>query len=171
MTDQTERLLTLAEAATLTGLTPDALRQRLKRGSIRRSVKGNDGRLRIRLADDEIAALKDGRPFSRSVGRQTEQPAEQNARDSAAIRALEAHVSTLKDELAAARTERGRLLDMAADERKRATQAEGERDDLRKKLDSERVEAAAKIDSLKTEKEQSMQGGWLKRLLTKISKS
>ena len=48
MGDQSNQLYTLTEAARLTGLTVDALRQRAKRGRLE-SVKGNDGLLRVRL--------------------------------------------------------------------------------------------------------------------------
>lgn len=48
MGDQSDQLHTLTEAARLTGLTVDALRQRAKRGKLE-SVKGNDGLLRVRL--------------------------------------------------------------------------------------------------------------------------
>lgn len=48
MGDQPDQLHTLTEAARLTGLTVDALRQRAKRGRLE-SVKGNDGLLRVRL--------------------------------------------------------------------------------------------------------------------------
>ena len=71
MTEQRAWLLT--EAAAATGLTVEAIRQRVKRRQIV-AFKGNDGLLRVRLADDEIEALKTGRPTSRPTGQPTEQP-------------------------------------------------------------------------------------------------
>lgn len=57
-----DRTYTLTEAARLTGLSVDALRQRAKRGKVE-TVKGNDGLVRVRLtmtdlklADDQPAA-------------------------------------------------------------------------------------------------------------------
>ena len=46
----TDSLLTLTEAAAHTGHTREALRQRVKRGSLQ-SVKGNDGQVRVHLRD------------------------------------------------------------------------------------------------------------------------
>ena len=51
------RLLTLTEAAELSGLSVDAHRKRIKRGRIR-SIRDNHGLVRVRLADAELEALK-----------------------------------------------------------------------------------------------------------------
>ena len=72
MTDQStgpsdERLLTLAEAAALTGLSVEALRQRAKRRRLR-TVKGNDGLVRVRLSLKEIDRLKTGQPVGQPSG-------------------------------------------------------------------------------------------------------
>ena len=56
------KLYLLTEAAELTGATVEALRQRIKRRKLQ-GVRGNDGRLRVRLRSTEIAALTTtGRP-------------------------------------------------------------------------------------------------------------
>ncbi len=56
------KLYLLTEAAELTGATVEALRQRIKRRKLQ-GVRGNDGRLRVRLSPSEIAALRaTGRP-------------------------------------------------------------------------------------------------------------
>ena len=53
------QLYTLNQAAEATGLTVDALRQRIKRGKLR-SFRGNDGRVMLRLDATELDALKPG---------------------------------------------------------------------------------------------------------------
>ena len=50
------KLYLLTEAAELTGATVEALRQRIKRRKLQ-GVRGNDGRLRVRLTAAEIASL------------------------------------------------------------------------------------------------------------------
>ena len=50
------KLYLLTEAAELTGATVEALRQRIKRRKLQ-GVRGNDGRLRVRLGTADIAAL------------------------------------------------------------------------------------------------------------------
>lgn len=45
-------LMLLADAARQLGTTPDAVRQRIKRGTLR-GVKGNDGRMRVYLDPDQ----------------------------------------------------------------------------------------------------------------------
>src|SRR5215218_7363317 len=54
MSDQSLYLLT--EAAERTGLTVEAIRQRIKRGKLD-AVKGNDGLLRFRLTTADLEAL------------------------------------------------------------------------------------------------------------------
>ena len=65
------KLYLLTEAAELTGATVEALRQRIKRRKLQ-GVRGNDGRLRVRLGSAEIAALT---ATSRPGPSQTERPA------------------------------------------------------------------------------------------------
>jgi hypothetical protein len=59
MSDQSLYLLT--EAAERTGLTVEAIRQRIKRGSLQ-SVKGNDRVLRVRLTDADLASISNRSP-------------------------------------------------------------------------------------------------------------
>jgi hypothetical protein len=65
-------LYSLNEAAELTGLSVDALRQRIKRRKIH-AVRGNDGLVRVRLDEAEIEALRTGRPPSRPPSQLAEQ--------------------------------------------------------------------------------------------------
>ncbi len=51
------QLYTLAEAASLTGMSVDALRHRVKRRKLQ-SVRGNDGMTRVRLDDAAIQASR-----------------------------------------------------------------------------------------------------------------
>jgi hypothetical protein len=85
-----DKLYLLTEAAELTGATVETIRQRIKRRKLH-AVKGNDGRVRVKLTDADIAALKTGQSISQPTG----QPVE----DSSAIKALEAHVQTLREQL------------------------------------------------------------------------
>jgi FtsZ-binding cell division protein ZapB len=87
-----DKLYLLPEAAELTGATVETIRQRIKRRKLY-AVKGNDGRVRVRLTDADIAALK--------TGQSTSQP----TKDSSAIKALEAHVQTLREQLEQQRTD------------------------------------------------------------------
>jgi hypothetical protein len=73
--------LTYADAAVQLGVTPEAARRRAIRGKWAR-MPGNDGRARVRLADDW---RPQGTPDVRS-------------NNSALVHALEAHVATLKGE-------------------------------------------------------------------------
>lgn len=85
------RLATLNEAADLTGLSVDALRKRIKRGRLR-AIRGNDGLVRVRLDEADIAELKADRLPSR--------PASPLDEESSIVRALEAHNETLREQLA-----------------------------------------------------------------------
>lgn len=60
------RLYTLNEAADLTGLSVDALRQRIKRRKIQ-AHRGNDGLVlvRVRVDGEAVEALRTSRPPSR----------------------------------------------------------------------------------------------------------
>jgi hypothetical protein len=100
---------TLTEAADRTGLTVEALRQRIKRRKIR-AVKGNDGRLRVHLTVADIEALT-----SQPVGRSSGQPVD----NSSIVKTLQDYITTLRDQLARAET----MLDQA---RAEAGQGRGE---------------------------------------------
>src|SRR5215217_8119182 len=99
--DDQPQLYTLNEASEVTGLTVDALRQRIKRGKLR-GIRGNDGLVRIRLDPVEVEALAS----SRLPIRPDEQATSHLAGESSAIRGLQgeaaAHrelVQTLRDQL------------------------------------------------------------------------
>ena len=95
------RLYTLNEAAGATGLTVDALRQRIKRGKLR-SVRGNDGRVMLRLDGADLGALKVAPSDQSPTSRPRSRPGGQDD----ATRWLEGEVSVLRDALD---RERGRV--------------------------------------------------------------
>ena len=104
---------TYSQAAELLNVSPEAVRQRAMRGRWQRTI-GNDKRTRVRLPDDwkELVPTPYNRPNRRAVRFQRELvPAKR------AIKALEAHVDTLKAQLGAAETRANRLaVDFAARE-------------------------------------------------------
>jgi len=101
--------LTYQEAAVRLGVTPEAARRRAIRGKWAR-MPGNDGRTRVRVPDD-------WRPHGAPSVRPDIQ------RDAQLIKALEAHVETLKEQLAAAETRAEGLTANLAAERARTEKA------------------------------------------------
>jgi septal ring factor EnvC (AmiA/AmiB activator) len=95
-----DQLYLLTEAAELTGVTVDTIRQRIKRRKLY-AVKGNDGRVRVKLSEADIAALKAGQPTSQLV----DLPTSRLAEDSSVIKALRDHLNATRDDLARERTE------------------------------------------------------------------
>lgn len=138
--------LTYTEAARRLGTTPDAIRQRVKRGQMRGS-RGNDGRPRV-WSDIRL------------IGQATEQsPNSPNRTESemfGQVRALESHVETLKGQVARAELQADEARKRAEDlsnrlvttERERATDrearvvAEADRARLQAELERERAELA-----------------------------
>src|SRR3954468_7070112 len=126
-----DKLYLLTEAAELTGTTVETIRQRIKRRKLH-AVKGNDGRVRVRLTDADITALK--------TGQSTSQPTGQPVEDSRAIKALEEHVQTLREQLDQQRTDHQAERQALRDESNR----------FRAELDREREhgrELAGKLDT------------------------
>jgi hypothetical protein len=90
--------LTYGEATERLNTTPEAVRQKVIRGRWQRTV-GNNKRARARLPDGWLDAVRtpSGRPNKPAV----RTPSEPRT-DTQLIKALEAHVATLKEQLAAA---------------------------------------------------------------------
>lgn len=89
----TDPVYTLAEASRLTGLSVDALRQRIKRGRLQ-TVPGNDGLVRVRLTMAELEAT---RPVET---RQPDQPEAGQADDKdQTIKALQDDATSLREAL------------------------------------------------------------------------
>jgi len=83
------------EAAERLGSTPDAIRYRALRGKWPRR-RGNDGRARVQLPENAQAV--------RTPSEQPVRTPSTRASEGPLIKALEAHVATLKEQLAAAET-------------------------------------------------------------------
>jgi septal ring factor EnvC (AmiA/AmiB activator) len=120
-----DKLYLLSEAAERSGATVEAIRQRIRRGTLH-AIKGNDGRVRVKLTDADIAALRAARPSERPSG----QPDE----DSSAIKALEVYVNALREDLA----------------RERADHA-AERERWREQLEQQRTDHQAERQALRDE--------------------
>jgi septal ring factor EnvC (AmiA/AmiB activator) len=120
-----DKLYLLSEAAERSGATVEAIRQRIRRGTLH-AIKGNDGRVRVKLTDADIAALTAARPSERPSG----QPDE----DSSAIKALEVYVNALREDLA----------------RERADHA-AERERWREQLEQQRTDHQAERQALRDE--------------------
>src|SRR4051794_207724 len=82
--------LTYTEAARRLGTTPDAIRQRVKRGQMRGS-RGNDGRPRV-----WVDAHPDGQVTELSPDKSPNSPNRTESDLSGQIKALEDHIETLK---------------------------------------------------------------------------
>ena len=154
-----DKLYLLTEAAELTGTTVETIRQRIKRRKLH-AVKGNDGRVRVRLTDADIGALKTGQP--------TGQPVE----DSRVIKALEAHVQTLREQLEqqradnqterqALRDENNRLRDGLSAERDHARDLAGRLDTAHRAHSDEAARLRQEIAALRTE----LARPWWRRLI------
>ena len=117
----------LTEAAERTGLTVEAIRQRVKRGRLE-AVKGNDGLLRVRLTTADLESITNRSPTGQVPPTATSQAAE-------------------GDRLTKA------LQDEAAALRERAAKAEGESATLREQVESERERTEAERDAARAERE------------------
>jgi hypothetical protein len=90
--------LTYAEAAERLNATPEAVRQKAIRGRWQRTI-GNDKRARVRLPDGWTNPVRT--PSEHPNKTEVRTPSEPRP-DAQLIKALEAHVETLKEQLAAA---------------------------------------------------------------------
>ena len=143
-----QSLYLLTEAAERTGLTVEALRQRIKRGRLD-AVKGNDGMLRVRLTTADLEAIRDRPTTGYVLPTETGQPA-----DDRLIKALqdvteargEARALRERAETAEQRAERAEA--EAAVERARALQAEREREEARVRAAAAEGEAKGLRDAL-----------------------
>src|SRR4051794_24823898 len=158
-----DKLYLLTEAAELTGATVETIRQRIKRRKLH-AVKGNDGRVRVRLTDADITALK--------TGQSTSQPTGQPVKDSSAIKALEAHVQTLREQLEqqradhqaerqALRDENNQLRDGLSAERDHARDLASRLDTAHREHGGEAARLRQEIDTLRTE----LARPWWRRLI------
>jgi len=124
------QLYTLAEAASLTGMSVDALRHRVKRRKLQ-SVRGNDGMTRVRLDNAAIQASRASQAGDDAASvLHSRLPGHDQTLD-----ALASHVASLRERLAMADT-------TATELRDRISRIEQERDVLRQDREDARVRAA-----------------------------
>ena len=123
-------LYLLTEAAERTGLTVEALRQRIKRGRLE-AVKGNDGLLRVRLTSADFASFAN----RSSTGRAVPMVTGHDTHDDRLANALQA--------AAVAQGEAIALREAVERERSRASPAEAEREAARVAAARAEGEAAA----------------------------
>ena len=146
MADPTDQLHTLTEAAQLTGLTVDALRQRIRRRKLQ-AVRGNDGLIRVRidkLAIEPRSASQPGESLHSRLGGPV-QPGDQTDQRDHTIKALEDAAGELRDALAREQ-QRADTLEARENEARReltaalvrAATAEGEAKALREALEEAR---------------------------------
>src|SRR5215207_9062506 len=169
MNDQSLYLLT--EAAERTGLTVEALRQRIKRGRLD-AVKGNDGLLRVRLTTADLEAVND----RSATGHIAHTATGQAVNDDRLIKALQGAAEARGE--AVALRERAEMAEVRAAkaeaeigvERARAARAEGESATLREQIAAERARAEARLremeaarDVIRTELADWTAGGPLAR--------
>jgi hypothetical protein len=155
----TDKLFLLTEAAEVTGVTVEALRQRIKRRKLH-AIKGNDGLLRVRLTQADIEAIATGRP--------TGQPVENDG----AIKVLVAHVQTLREQLDRQRTDHAAELELLRDDIEHARleadrwreTAERERDNAHALFDQLR-EMTQRLDQLYQEHRAELKRPWWRRLI------
>jgi excisionase family DNA binding protein len=154
-----DQLYLLTEAAELTGVTVDTIRQRIKRRKLY-AVKGNDGRVRVKLSEADIAALKASQPTNQLVNSPTSRLDE----DSSAIKALRDHLNATQEAMARERTEhsaeRERLLREVQDlKAELATERQHGRD-LANDMSAAHREHAAKLEELQKAIERARRPWW-----------
>ena len=145
MSDQSLYLLT--EAAERTGLTVEAIRQRIKRGRLE-VVKGNDGLLRVRLTTADLESIANRSPTGQTLPTATGQVGE----DDRLTKALQAEAAALRERAAKAEGESATLREQVESERGRADRAEaraGQAEQRADRAEAEREAARAEREAAK----------------------
>ena len=101
MADMESEWLTYQQAAERLGCSPEAIRQKAIRGRWQKTM-GNDKRPLIRLPDGWMNAVRTAVERKNNKNERSVRTADERASDTQLIKALEAHVETLKEQLAAA---------------------------------------------------------------------
>jgi hypothetical protein len=137
MDDSGDNWLTYAQAGDRLGVSPEAVRAKAARKRWRRQI-GNDGLARVWLPDDERpAGDRQVNARAHDPGDHTVMPRSppgRKAADAATIKALEAHVATLREQLTVAET--------------RLAAADARADGLTAELATERAQTSKAIDAL-----------------------
>jgi hypothetical protein len=101
MADMESEWLTYQQAAERLGCSPEAVRQKAIRGRWQKTI-GNDKRPLIRFPDGWTNAVRTAVERKNSKHERSVRTADERASDAQLVKALEAHVETLKQQLAAA---------------------------------------------------------------------
>jgi multidrug resistance efflux pump len=137
-------LYLLTEAAERTGLTVEAIRQRIKRGRLE-AVKGNDGLLRVRLTSADLESFANrsttGHPAPTATGQASDDDRLANALQAAA--AAQGEAVALREAMGRERERADKAEGQAASERAKADKAEAEREAARIATARAEGEAAA----------------------------
>ena len=104
MADMESEWLTYQQAAERLGCSPEAIRQKAIRGRWQKTI-GNDKRPLIRLPDGWMNAVRTAVERKNNKNERSVRTADERASDTQLIKALEAHVETLKDQLAASKAQ------------------------------------------------------------------
>ena len=125
----------LTEAASLTGLSVDALRKRILRRKVRATRSNEDGLWRVWLTAADIETAKAGR----LAGQEMDSPSE----ESWTINALQAEAATLREALARERSRADQAEAMARADRMVVTETVTEREEARVRAAAAEAEAKA----------------------------
>lgn len=98
-----EERVSLAEAATLLGIAPNSVRSRFKAGKLR-GERDNEQKIWVWIDREKIANDKGSKPPVSKGSKDASKPSIEPSNDSA-IKALEAHVQTLAEQLSLANAE------------------------------------------------------------------
>lgn len=142
--------LTYTEAAKRLGTTPDAIRQRVKRGQMRGS-RGNDGRPRV-----WAPARLPGQETERSSDKSPDSPNRTESGLFGQVKALEGRIETLERELARAQEQADRAMKRADDLGDRLVDTER----ARASDQTARAIAEAEVNRLRAELEQARRPWW-----------
>lgn len=160
-TDKVDRLVSLAEAATITGIASEALRLRIRRGKLP-STRGNDGRVFVRTAD--LDALVPGRTSPDSP----ETAVQARTDEGELADHLSATVAELRTDLAQARAELARAWEDRLEDKGRAERAEAQAAAWQERAEEaqERVkEAATRLDKAEARLEEARRPWWERAIL------
>ena len=139
------RLATLTEAAEITGLSVDALRQRIKRRKLA-AHRGNDGRVRVRLEPADIEALKADQPVG-STSPPSSAPASRVGGEGRLISLIERLMTPLAEQNEQLKEERRQLRERAQHAESRAGEAEIRAESAAQEANKLRTELAEARDA------------------------
>jgi chromosome segregation ATPase len=145
--------LTYTEAARRLGTTPDAIRQRVKRGQMQ-GTRGNDGRPRV-----WSNARPNGQTAEQNPDKSLDSPNRTESEQTGQMKAMEAHVETLKAQLTRTQDEADKVrwrADELAD-RLRAIEHERAAEQTARAIAEAEAEAEAEADRLRIELDRKRQ--------------